>query len=218
MFSSEKFVELKDKLYSGVISDILDEMDIRHNVLEDGIRPLKAGTKVFGRAYTVLATDVYQIPDEHYKLELEAVDGLRPGDIFVGATNGSTSCGFWGELLTTVAVKNGALGAIIDGHTRDAQQIIDMDFPLFVRGYSSRDSLGRTDVIATKVRVKCQGVYINHGDLIFGDIDGIVVIPQEIGEEVIEKALKRVEEENVVRKEMLEGKSATEVYDKYGIL
>lgn len=218
MISNEKFVELKEKLYSGVISDILDEKGLRHNALDGGIRPIKDGMKVFGRAYTVLATDVYQVPKEHYKLELEAVDGLKPGDIFVGATNGSTSCGFWGELLTTVAVKNGALGAVIDGHIRDAQQIIDMDFPLFARGYSSRDSLGRTDVIATKVRVKCQGVYINHGDLIFGDIDGLVVVPQEIEEEVIEKALKRIEEEDIVRKEMLEGKSATEVYDKYGIL
>lgn len=218
MIDVKKFPSLQEKLYSAVICDILDEYGYRENGMKHTIRPLSNDMKLMGRAYTILATDIYEPAAEPYKLELEAVDSLKEGDVVVATTNGSVSCGFWGELLSTVAREHGARGVVLDGITRDAKRIIDMKFPAFVRGIIPYDSKGRTDVIAHQVPIVCGGVKVNHGDIIFADLDGIVVVPQEIEEEVIEKALEKVTGEDTVRKEILGGANAREVYDKYQIL
>lgn len=215
---SSRFDELREVLYSGVIADVLDEKGVRNNAMEYGIRPLKDDMKVFGRAFTVLATDVYEVPEEPYKLELESVDGVGSDDILVATTNGSTSSGFWGELLTTTAMKHGCKGAVISGHTRDARKILQMDFSLFVTGFCPYDSKGRTDVIAYGVPIVCNGVSVKPGDLIFGDIDGIVVIPQEIEDEIIDMALDKINKEDIARDYINSGKSATDMYKKFGVL
>ena len=188
--------ELKEVLYSGVVADILDSMGVRRNSLEYGLRPLDNDYKVLGRAFTVLAADVYEIPEEPYKLELESVDKVGPDEVIVASTNGSTSSGFWGELLTTRSMQNGCVGAVIDGYTRDAKRILDLKFPLFVRGHCPLDSKGRTDVIAYQVPIEIRGIPVNPGDYIFGDIDGVVVIPAAIADEVFEKCLEKIEGEN----------------------
>lgn len=210
--------ELKEILYSGVIADILDSLGVRHNSLSYGIRPLREDYKVLGRAFTVLAADVYEIPKEPYKLELESVDTVGPDEVIVAATNGSTSSGFWGELLTTRSMKNGCVGAVIDGYTRDSKRILDLGFPLFVLGRCPLDSKGRTDVIAYQVPIEIRGIPVKPGDYIFGDIDGIVVIPAELADEVFEKSLEKVEKENYVREQILAGRSATELYQETGVL
>lgn len=218
MITTERFKDLKKVLYSAVIADILDDLGIRNNAFDYGLRPLREDMTMMGRAFTILATDVYEEPKSPYKLELESVDNVKEGEVIVATTNGSTSSGFWGELLTTCAVKNGCAGAIIDGLTRDARKIMEMNFPLFIRGFSPYDSKGRTDVIAYQVPIQCKGVYINPGDIIFADIDGVVVIPSSIQDKVIELAFKKIEGENIVRKELSEGENAKDVYDRYGIL
>lgn len=219
MVSNERMQELKGVLYSAVIADILDAMGVKHPTCMRGdIRPADPDAVIFGRAFTVLATDVYEVQPEPYKLELEAVDGVRAGEVLVATTNGSTASGFWGELLSTCAKRNGCVGAIIDGCARDAKKIMEIGFPLFVRGYSPYDSNGRTDVIAIRVPIMCGDVPVNQGDLIFADFDGVVVIPSEIADEVVEKALAKVQAEDTVRDELGEGVTATEVFGKYGVL
>lgn len=215
---SSEIQKLKDQLYSAVICDILDELGYRNQGMRHNIRPLDPSSVAVGRACTMLATDVYVVPAEPYKLELEAVDSLKEGEIIVATTNGSVSCGFWGELLTTCVVGKGATGGVIDGLTRDSKPIVDMGFPLFVRGVSPYDSKGRTDVIAYNVPIECGGVLVKPGDIVFADYDGIAVIPQELEEEVITKALEKVSGENTVRDELRAGVSAKEVFNKYGIL
>jgi regulator of RNase E activity RraA len=210
--------DLQEKLYTAVILDILDEIGYRNQAMSHQIRPLKAETVVMGRAFTILATDVYTVPAEPYKLELAAVDCLQKDDIVVATTNGSVTSGFWGELLTTVAKCRGAKGGVIDGFTRDTKQIMTMDFPLYVRGIHPLDSKGRTDVIAYQVPIKCGGVVVNPGDIVFADNDGIAVIPKAVEQAVLIKALEKVRGENTVRKEILAGASATEVWKKYHIL
>ena len=211
------FKQMKETLYSGVIADILDEYGYRNQVMTPNIRPLKEDDIVVGRAFTCTAIDVCEIPAQPYKLELETVDSLQENDVLVAATNNSFS-GFWGELLTTVALKRGATGAVIDGLSRDTRKIRNMDFPLFLTGFCPLDSKGRTDMILNQTPILCGGVTVKPGDIIFGDYDGIVVIPSAIAEEVIEKSFEKVNSENVVRDAILGGMSATEVYEKYHIL
>jgi len=210
--------KIRRTLYSGVIADILDELGYRNQAMGDWIRPHRKAYVVAGPAFTILATNVYQVPENPYELELKAVDSVGPGEVIVATSNGSTRCGFWGELLTTRAMHRGAVGAVIDGMTRDSLFMEKLDFPFFVRGYNPLDSKGRIEVIDYAVPIECGGVRVCPGDFIFGDNDGIVVIPKAVTNEVLVKALEKVKAENIVREELKKGKSAKEVYEEYGIL
>ncbi|MBI4550888.1 MAG: RraA family protein [Candidatus Latescibacteria bacterium] len=214
----ELFDRMTRELYSAVIADALDSAGARTQILRHDIRPLYPEAIVVGRAFTVLSVDVYTIPEEPYKMELEAVDRLKPGDVLVATTNGSTRSSLWGELLSTAARARGARGAVIDGLTRDTLGIIRMRFPVFVRGIASYDSKGRSDVIAYGVPIQCGDVLVNPGDIIFGDHDGLVVIPQAIEREVIEAALEKARGENTVKQALENGMLATDAFAKYGIL
>lgn len=210
--------EIKDKLYSAVLADILDDHGYRNQAIDSGIRPISPAFKTMGRAFTVLATDVYEMPDNPYEKELAAVASLSSGDVLVATTNGSTSCGFWGELLSTAALSNGALGAVIDGFTRDSSRIVDLNFPVFVRGYSPLDSKGRLDVISYSRPISCGGVQVCTGDLVFADRDGVVVIPARLVSEVLPKALEKVVGEDEMRHALKQGMGVVQAYREHGIL
>lgn len=215
---NERYDDMKEKLFSSVIADALDACGYRHQILRHDIRPLFPGAVVAGRALTVLSVDVYEIPEEPYKLELEAVDALKPGDVLVAQTNGTTRSSLWGELLSTAAEARGARGGVIDGFTRDTQAIADMGFPLFVRGIAPFDSKGRSDVIAYNTPIDCGGVMVCPGDLVFGDFDGVVIVPQAVEEEVLKAAFEKAAEEKEVKQALQNGMSATAAFEKFGIL
>ena len=216
--SSELFEEMKQKLFSAVIADALDGCGYRDQILRHDIRPLYPDAVAVGRALTVLSVDVYEIPDEPYKLELEAVDALKPGDVMVAQTNGTKRSSLWGELLSTAAEVRGARGAVIDGFTRDSQAIAAMEFPLFVRGIAPYDSKGRSDVIAYNTTIDCGGVKVCPGDLVFGDFDGVVVVPQAVEDQALKAAFEKAAEEKEVKAALKNGMSATAAFQKYGIL
>ena len=215
---TELFDMMEKQLYAAVISDALDAAGYREQTLQHTIRPLYPEAIVVGRAMPVLCVDVYEIPDKPYQQEIAAVDSLKKDDVLVCSTNQSIRNCIWGELLSTAARARGARGAIIEGFIRDARQIIAMQFPVFMTGLSPVDSSGRGDVVAYNVPIECGGVTVNPGDIVFGDIDGIVVIPQRVEVEVIEAALAKVSGENRTRDELRAGATLREVYDKYGIL
>lgn len=209
---------LREQLYVPVVSDVLDAMGYLEQAMSAELRPLEPHMRVVGRAHTALTADVYERPAEPYRLEIEAVDTLKPGDVMVACTNGSTRTCFWGELLSTAAMARGATGCIIDGHTRDALKIMEMGFPLFCTGFRPVDSSYRSTVIAYDVPVTVGGVRIEPGDIVFGDFDGIVVIPQGILPEVVARAVEKVESENHTRDMLREGALLREVYDTFGVL
>lgn len=215
---TELFAMMEQELYAAVLSDALDAAGYREQTLCHTIRPLYPEAVVVGRAMPVLCVDVYEMPDEPYQQEIAAVDSLKQNDIFVCSTNRSTRNCIWGELLSTAARARGARGAIIEGFIRDARQITEMQFPVFMTGLSPVDSYGRGDVVAYNVPIECGGVTVNPGDVVFGDIDGVVVIPQAVEVAVIEAALAKVSGENRTRDELRAGATLREVYDKYGIL
>lgn len=212
------FNMMEKRLYAAVISDALDAAGYRHQTLRHTIRPLYPKAVVVGRAMPMLCVDVYEIPDEPYQQEIAAVDSLKQDHVLVCSTHQSTRNCFWGELLSTAARARGARGAIIEGFIRDARQIMAMEFPVFMTGLSPVDSNGRGDVVAYNVPIECGGVMVNPGDIVFGDIDGIVVIPQTVETEVIEAALEKVNGENRTRDALRAGATLREVYDRYGIL
>lgn len=215
---TELFDMMEEQLYAAVISDALDAAGLREQVLQHTIRPLLPETIVVGRAMPVLCLDVYEIPDEPYQQEIAAVDSLKQNDVIVCSTNGSTRICFWGELLSTAAQARGARGAVIDGFIRDIRKIVAMRFPIFTTGLSPVDSNGRGEVVAYNVPIECSGVTVNPGDIVFGDADGVVIIPQSVEQKVIDAALEKVQGENQTRNALREGATLREVYDEYGIL
>jgi 4-hydroxy-4-methyl-2-oxoglutarate aldolase len=209
---------MKTKLYSAVLSDSLDQIGLYDQAMRTDIRPIYLDAVVVGRALTVLSIDVYERTEEPYKLEIEAVDSLKHGNILVASTGRSVRTCFWGELLSTAAQVRGAYGAVIDGYIRDTRQIINMQFPVFSTGMKPVDSNGRGIVADYNCAINCGDVIVGSGDIIFGDIDGIVVIPKQVEKDVIERALEKVDGENRTREELRQGKYLRDVYEKYGIL
>ncbi len=214
----EMFKVMRERLYSSVISDILDRVGFKNQAMEAEIRPLFPEAVLVGRALTVLSVDVYHEPTDPYLLEIESVDSLKPNDVLVASTNKSKRTCFWGELLSTAAKARGASGAVIDGYTRDVKRIVKMKFPVFARGVKPVNSYGRSVVINYNVPLECGGVLVNPGEIVFGDIDGVVVIPRAVESQVVEKALEKVGAENKTREELKKGAHLRDVYQKYHVL
>jgi regulator of RNase E activity RraA len=208
----------KDHLYSGVLADVLDSLGQRSSALPIDIRPLRSDWQVFGRAATLSAVPVAVESKQPYAVELECIDALKPGNVLVATTHGDRGSALWGELLSTAARAHGAVGAVIDGLTRDAAKILDMDFPVFAAGFCPLDSKGRLDGISHGVPIRLGTCLVRPGDYIFGDIDGIVAVPAELAEEVFRRAVEKVRSENQVRDELAKGRSVRDVFAEYGIL
>ncbi len=205
-------------LHAAAIADILDEHGLRHQSLSPEIAPLDPRRRIFGRALTVRAQTTDVMPDEPYLKELEAVDALGEGDVLVATVEGPGACGFWGELLTTAALRQGATGVIIDGYTRDSAAIVDLAFPCFTRGCSPLDSKGRAEVVAYGESLSCGGVTVATGDYVYGDSDGVIVIPGELADEVLAAATAKIGVEGEMRKALREGMRVMDAYAQYGVL
>jgi 4-hydroxy-4-methyl-2-oxoglutarate aldolase len=213
-----RFGSHQDTLFSAVLADVLDALGHRTSALPIDIRPLKLDWKIFGRAATLSAIAVQAEPEKPYAVELACIDSLKPGDVLIATTSGDRSSALWGELLSTSARAHGARGAVIDGLTRDAAKILSMDFPVFAAGYSPLDSKGRLDAIHFGRTIQVGSCTVDPGDWIFGDIDGVVVIPAGLADPAFSRALGKVSGENRVRIELAKGRGAREVFDEFGIL
>ncbi len=224
MFASDieigKFI--RENLYVAAVCDMLDGLGYRQQAMHHRLRPLLPDRKncgFVGRARTVrwMETDYIREGDP-YGLKIESVDALKPGDVIVHSTDYAGTNAPWGELMSTVAKRNGAVGCICDSQIRDCNRIIEMGFPVYYSGIRPLDSMGRGAVMAFDVPIRCGEVLVKPGSLIIADFDGIVVVPKEVEEAVLVKAQEKVHKEDLSRKELLEGKSLREVYLKYGVL
>ena len=212
------FFELfRNELYTSVVGDILDELGYYHQFLPQQVQPLRITDKVIGRAMPVLMIDVYGPQEKPFGRLTEALDQLEPGEVYV-AGGGDMRCAYWGEILTATAKKRGAAGAVIDGYYRDTPKVMEQNWPVFSRGRYAQDSAVRTQVVNYRCDIEIGEVWITPGDLIFGDVDGVLVIPKKNEKEVLEKALKKARGEKIVRREIENGMSSTEAFLKYGIL
>jgi regulator of RNase E activity RraA len=216
------FKFMKENLYVAAVCDILDMFGYRNQCMHQRLRPLLPDMENCGfvgraRTFRWMETD-YIVKNNPYGLEIEAMDSLKPGDVVVHSTDYSGTNAPWGELMSTIAKRNSAVGCICDSQIRDCVKIIKMVFPVFYAGIRPLDSKGRARVMDYDVPVKCGGVLVNPGELIFADFDGIVVIPKKVEKKVLNLALKKIGKESLSRKELLNGKTLKEVYKKYRVL
>lgn len=209
---------MQRELYTGVISDVLDSYGFRNQAMEGFVRPVHPDMVIAGRVRTCLSVDVYHIPENCYEKEIGLVDALRPDDVAVACTNRSLRTGFWGELLSTASRARGARGAIMDGYVRDVRRIIEMGFPVFAAGMRPLDSKGRSIVLDYDIPIECAGVAVKSGDIVFADIDGVMIIPEEVAEKVVADALEKVHKENATREALEAGAYLKDVYARFGVL
>ena len=219
---AEIFQFVKDKLYVSVVCDVLDSLGYRNQAMHQRIRPLLPDMRncgFIGRARTVrwMETD-YVVEADPYGLELDVMDSLKAGDVVIHSTDFGGTNAPWGELMSTIAKRNGAVGTVCDSQVRDCVRIIEMGFPVYYAGIRPLDSKGRARVMDYDVPVSCGEVLVHSGELVFADFDGVVVIPKVVEKDVLQMAYEKVGKENDSRKALLDGKSLKEVYATYGVL
>lgn len=217
-FDAEYLDRISEHLYSSVLADILDEAGHRHQVMRPEVRPLYPGAKVAGRAATMLAVEVSELPAQPYHLLMEMLDGLRPGEVVVAGVKAQIRAALWGELLSTHTRARGGRGVVIDGLSRDSWGIEEMKFPVFATGLSPADSKGRLEVMSIRATIPVGGVSVADGDLVVADSDGCVVVPAAIEDDIIAKAMQKVSGEDKMRDVLRKGASIREVFKEYGIL
>jgi 4-hydroxy-4-methyl-2-oxoglutarate aldolase len=205
-------------LSSALLADVLDALGHRTSALPAYLRPLRPEWRLLGRAATLSAVPVASEPVRPYAVELECIDALRPGDVLVATTDGDRGSALWGELLSTAARARGAVGAVIDGMTRDAARILALDFPVFAAGLCPLDSKGRLDGLAHDLPIRVGDCVVRPGDWVLGDIDGVVAAPANLAEEAFRLALEKAMAENRVREELAGGRSIREVFAQYRVL
>ena len=222
----ELFSIMKDYLFTGVIGDVMDKMGYLNQFLSPQIKPLRADMLIAGRAMTVLEADVFNeisvsgnnpLLDKPFGLMLEALDDLKKDEVYI-CTGSSPTYALWGELMSTRAMKLGSNGAVVNGFSRDTNGILKLNFPTFSYGSYAQDQGPRGKVIDFRVEIEMNGVRIKSGDIVFGDIDGVLIIPKEIENDVIKGALEKAMGEKTVQQAIENGMGAKDAFDKFGIM
>lgn len=214
---------LKAELFTAVVGDVLDVMGLQKQFLPPGIVPLKDEMKIAGRAMPVLEADYFggggqgPLTDKAFGLVFEALDSLTEGDVYI-ASGASFQYALWGGLMATRATHLKAAGAVLDGYVRDGHEIERLGFPTFSRGRYAQDQGVRGKVVDYNVPLQIDGVRIEPGDLIFGDLEGVLVIPRRAEKEAIERALEKSRTENQVAEAIKAGMSTVEAYATFGVM
>jgi 4-hydroxy-4-methyl-2-oxoglutarate aldolase len=216
----EMFEFMEKYFYAGALSDILDEMGRRECAVSPHamIRPLYADAVCAGRVRTLLNAPARTGIEDPYRLAIEVIDSLKPGEVCVASSDKPVETGIMGELSAMAMTKRGGRGCIVDGYTRDARKIIQKRFPTFARGVSPIDTTERVMVVDYDCPVIIGGRRAMPGQIVFADLDGIVLIPREVEMEVIGEAAKRVNVETEIRGNLSEGATMRDTWDKYHVL
>jgi 4-hydroxy-4-methyl-2-oxoglutarate aldolase len=209
---------MRESLYSAVVADALDAVGYRNQSPRISISPMSVEGVLVGRCRTTACVNSLQKDPRPYELELKAVDSCEPNEVIIAAAGGSMLSGIWGELLSTAARNRGCVGAIVDGAVRDVKQMRAMQFAVFARGTCVYDSLDRQQVVDFQIPVEIAGVTFNPGDLVFADVDAIVVVPRSVELEVMRLAWNKVHAENAMRDAIRGGMKASDAYQKFQIL
>lgn len=222
----ELFAVAQRELFTCVVGDVMDKLGLQHQFLPPQIQPLRQDMVLIGRAMPVLSVDVCterisgsanKLMDKSFGLMLEALDDLHKNEVYVN-TGSSPRNALWGELMSTRACKLGSRGAVLNGYVRDTKAILKMSFPTFAFGSYGQDSAPRYKVVDFRIPVEVGQVRVRPGDIIFGDIDGVLLVPAEAEDDVFNRALEKARDEKLVKKAIEEGRSAVEAFEKYGIM
>jgi len=223
---TELFALAKTELYTAVVGDIMDILGHRRQFLPPQVQPLRDDMIVIGRAMPVLEMDDEggEGPDRKnamlnrpFGLMLPALDDLLPGEVYA-CSGSSPSYALWGELMSMAATNRGARGAVVNGYSRDTRGILAQNFPCFSYGRYSQDQRPRGKVVDFRCTIKFGDVTVRPGDIIFGDLDGVCIVPREMENEVFAQALEKARGERRVFEAIKGGMKAQESWDKFGIM
>jgi regulator of RNase E activity RraA len=206
-----------NSLHTALLCDVMDGLGFRKSAFDKGIRPIEPNQRLAGPAFTMRCEAVDSAPARPHQQLLAAFTEIEAGEVIVLQCGDQVSA-MWGELLSTAAMATGAVGAVMDGATRDVEQILEIGFPVFSAGFSPLDSAGRQEVVDFGVEVECGHARVRAGDWIVGDLMGVIVIPIELVEQVVTLALEKDARESTVRDELLRGDEIGEVFARHGIL
>lgn len=222
----ELFAVAKEELFTAVIGDAMDKMMLLHQFLPPKVQPLKDNMFMIGRAMPVLEADTFEelsigsqnpLMAKPFGLMLEALDDLKKNEVYI-CSGASPNYALVGELMMTRAKILGAAGAVANGYSRDTNGLLNLDFPVFSYGRYAQDQGPRGKVIDFRVPIEMDGVRINPGDIVVGDIDGVCVVPQEHEEEVFLRAFQKSRGEKTVLKAIQNGMSAVDAWEEYQIM
>jgi regulator of RNase E activity RraA len=211
-------VELAAALTTAILSDSLDALGFRNQVMACGIGSLEGGSRVAGRASTIQFAPTETDQPDPYGAAMGFIDSLGAGSVALIATGGDQRTAYWGELFSAAAKGHGAAGAICDGPVRDVAKIRAVGFDVFAAGSRPVDFRARMQVVSTGETVRCGGVLVAPGDLVVGDDDGVVVVPAAVESETLLRATERVTAERTVLGELLGGASLRAVWERWHVL
>lgn len=223
---NELFDIAKKELFVALVGDVLDKLGYQHQFFSPQLKPIDDGFVVIGRAMTVLEADVFEEETENTKnplmkkpfgLMFEALDSLQENEVYI-CSGSSPRYALWGGLMSTRAMKLKAAGAVVNGYSRDTNEILDLQFPTFSFGGYAQDQGPRGKVIDYRVPIEIDGIRIKPGDIIYGDRDGVLVVPQEVEVEAFKGAIEKARGEQLVKKALEDGMSTVEAFEKFGIM
>ncbi len=222
----ELFDIAKKELFVALVGDVLDKMGYLHQFLPPNIKPLDDDFVVIGRAMPVLEADVFEEVIENtdnplmgkpFGIMFEALDSLKEGEVYI-CSGSSPNYALWGGLMSTRAIKLGAAGAVLNGWSRDTKEILNLKYPTFSFGGYAQDQGPRGKVIAYRVPIEIGGVRIKPGDMVYGDIDGVLIIPEQAVNKAFSGAIKKARGEQLVKKALQDGMSTVAAFEKFGIM
>ena len=222
----ELFGLMRARLFPAVVGDILDTLGFMHQFLPPAIKPVERSMVVAGRAMPVLEANCFArsepegkspLSQQAFGLLFEALDDLAPNEVYV-ATGSAPEFALWGGLMTTRALHLKAAGAVLDGYSRDTTEVLELGLPVFSLGGYAQDQGPRGKVVDYRVPVEIRGIRVRPGDIVFGDQDGVLIIPREAENEAISLALEKADTESSVRKAIKNGMSTVEAFKTFGVM
>ncbi len=222
----ELFDLVKKELFVALVGDILDQLGYQHQFLPPNIKPLNNDFIIIGRAMPVIEADVFAevvegtknpIMKKPFGIMFEALDSLKEDEVYI-CTGASQRYALWGGLMSTRAMKLGAAGAVLHGYSRDTNEVLSLNFPTFSFGGFAQDQGPRGKVIDYRVPIEIEGIKINPGDIVYGDRDGIVIVPKEVEVTAFKGAIEKARGEQLVKKALEEGMSTVDAFTKFGIM
>ena len=222
----ELFKIARHELFTALVGDVLDKLGYLHQFLPAQVKPLQRDMVVIGRAMPVLEADVFAERQQESQLDLmqkpfglmfEALDSLRPNEVYI-CSGASPRYALWGGLMSTRAIALKAAGVVVDGYSRDTNEILRLGFPTFSLGTYAQDQGPRGKVIDYRVPIEFGGIMVCPGDIVFGDLDGVIIVPQEVVHEAFSGAIEKARGEKLVKQALEHGMSTVDAFAKYGIM
>lgn len=204
-----------EKLYTGAVNDVLREFCLLNQALPGHIIPLREYRTVAGIAFTVKSAPNAVITGEmHFRAQM--LEEMHEDAFVIWDTTNDSKATLWGGVMTATAKGKKVKAACIDGGIRDTHQILEADFPVFYKYRISNGSLGRCLITHYQVTLQIADVTIKPGDIILGDIDGVLVVPRDIAYDVLLRAEEILENEKKIFSWVKEGQSIHDITEKGG--